>query len=160
LTRWRNSTGSTERESLILVGLRHKGREAALRLLYQMELSGDRSDAAIARYWLELPPRLAHARLFAESLVGAVQRHAEKIDSLIDAAAANWQLERIARIDLSILRLGVGELLDSARVPIEIVIDEAVELARAYSDRDAAAFVNGVLDRVARECRPEAKDAR
>jgi N utilization substance protein B len=133
------------------VGLRHKGREAALRLLYQLELTGDASESSIAHYWKDLPPKLADARAFDEDLVAAVQEHRSAIDSLIDAAARNWQLDRISRIDLSILRLAVGELLGSARVPAEVVIDEAVELARDYSDENAPAFVNGVLDRIARE---------
>jgi N utilization substance protein B len=133
------------------VGLRHKGREAALRLLYQLELTGDASESSIAHYWNDLPPKLAIARAFAEDLVAAVQEHRTDIDGLIDAAARNWQLDRISRIDLSILRLAVGEMLATPGIPLEVVIDEAVELARDYSDANAPAFVNGVLDRIARD---------
>ena len=133
------------------MGLRHKGREAALRLLYQLELTGDASESSIAHYWSDLPPKLATARAFAEDLVAGVQAHRADIDAMIDAAARNWQLDRISRIDLSILRLAVGEMLATPPVPLEVVIDEAVELARDYSDAKAPAFVNGVLDRIARE---------
>jgi len=132
------------------VGLRHKGREVALRLLYQLELTGDDSDSALTHYWDDLPPKLAISRTFAEQLARAVRERSEEIDRLIDRAASNWQLDRISKIDLSILRLAVGELL-AFDVPVEIVIDEAVELARDYSDANAPAFVNGVLDRIARE---------
>jgi N utilization substance protein B len=135
---------------LARVGLRHKGREAALRLLYQVELTGDDSESALAHYWRDLPPKLATSRTFAEELARAVRARSAEIDGLIDRAATNWQLDRISRIDLSILRLAVGELL-AFEVPVEVIIDEAVELARDYSDANAPAFVNGVLDRIARE---------
>jgi N utilization substance protein B len=133
------------------MGSRHRGREAALRLLYQLELTGDDSEATVRRFWEDLPPKLAPARSFAEQLVRSVRDNAAEIDATIDSAVRNWQLGRIARIDLSILRLGVGEMLTAGEVPVEVIIDEAVELAREYSDKDAPAFVNGVLDRIARE---------
>jgi N utilization substance protein B len=133
------------------VGQRHKAREAALRLLYQLELTGDSSQLALDHYWSDLPPKLAGSRAFAEDLVAAVQQSLSEIDKLIDSAARNWQLDRISRIDLSILRLAVGEMLAFGEVPPEVVIDEAVELARDYSDANAPAFVNGVLDHIARE---------
>lgn len=133
------------------MGLRHKAREAALRLLYQLELTRDPSEAALQSYWTDLPPKLAAGRTYAERLVDTVRARSDEIDALIDAAAANWQLSRIARIDLSILRIAVGEMLMSDEIPVEVVIDEAVELARAYSDEESSSFVNGVLDRIARD---------
>jgi len=133
------------------MGVRHRAREAALRLLYQLELTGDATDSALRTYWSELPPKLANGRTYAEVLVTTVRSRTDEIDALIDAAASNWQLSRIARIDLCILRIAVAEMILSADVPVEVVIDEAVELARAYSDAEAPAFINGVLDRVARD---------
>jgi len=133
------------------MGVRHRAREAALRLLYQLELTGDETDSALATYWAELPPRLANGRTYADVLVSTVRGRTNEIDALIDAAASNWQLSRIARIDLCILRIAVAEMLLSDGVPVEVVIDEAVELARGYSDAEAPAFINGVLDRVARD---------
>jgi N utilization substance protein B len=140
------------------MGLRHKGREVALRLLYQLELTGDSSTRTLDEYWNDLPPKLAPSRAFAQELVEAVRLHSAQIDELIDRAASNWQLERISRIDLSILRLAAGELLCFPAVPVEVVIDEAVELARDYSDASAPAFVNGVLDKIARERPSVVKD--
>jgi N utilization substance protein B len=133
------------------MGSRHRAREAALRLLYQLELTGDDSEATVRRYWEDLPPKLAPTRTFAEQLVRSARENAAEIDATIDSAVRNWQLGRIARIDLSILRLAVGEMLSPEGAPFEVIIDEAVELARAYSDKEAPAFVNGVLDRIARE---------
>ena len=140
------------------MGLRHKAREGALRLLYQIELTGDDSEISLRRAWEDLPPKLLGARSYAEELVAAVRSRMEEIDRRIDAAASNWQLDRIARIDLSILRLAVGEMIASPELPVEVVIDEAVELARAYSDETAPAFINGVLDRVARDRAGETKE--
>lgn len=139
---------------------RRQGREAALQLLYQVDLTGDRGEAAFASYWKSWPegeqdPR---TREFAESLVRAVLTDAERIDAAIDAASVNWDLERFSRVDLNLLRLAVAELLGSPEVPAPVVINEAVEIARRFSDSKAAAFINGVLDRVAREAGRIAKD--
>jgi N utilization substance protein B len=77
----------------------------------------------------------------------------EGIDSMISACADNWQIDRMSRMDLSVLRIGVGELTDEAGgVPAEVVVNEAVDIARRYCDANAPAFINGVLDRVARDC--------
>jgi N utilization substance protein B len=74
-----------------------------------------------------------------------------EIDALIDRASDNWQLERFARMDLNLLRIGVCELLGPDGLPAEIVVNEAIEVAKKYCDAGSPAFVNGVLDRVARE---------
>lgn len=131
------------------VATRREGREAALQLLYQIELSGDSSDQAIMDFWLAKGERHPASRAFCEELVSRVLTHRQEIDPMIDAAASNWQLTRIARLDLSLLRLGVCELLFPRGMAPAIVINEAVELARKYSDGEASAFVNAVLDRIA-----------
>jgi N utilization substance protein B len=132
---------------------RRKGREAALQLLYQMELTGERDDAAFATYWKSWPEieEDASTREFAETLVRNVLSDEERIDRTIDAAASNWDIERFSRVDLNLLRLAVGELLGSPEVPAPVVINEAVEIAHRFSDEKAASFINGVLDRVARD---------
>lgn len=122
-----------------------------MQLLYQVELTGDASESALDRFWASLPARESAAREFADSLVRLVLARRDEIDAIIDSAASNWQLDRIARIDLSVLRLAVGELVGCPEVPAEVVIDEAVELARRYSDVDAPSFINGILDRIASE---------
>ena len=122
-----------------------------MQLLYQLAVTGDSSDVSVSQFWNDLPPKLAPSRSFAETLVRAVLERTEDIDAMIDTAASNWQLDRIARIDLCILRLALAELLAFPEVPAEVVIDEAIEIARKYSDAESPAFVNGVLDRVARD---------
>lgn len=132
------------------MGLRHKGREAALRLLYQIDASGDPSAQARADFWSAHGNNIGESQ-FADSLVDAVLAKVDQLDVEIDAALDNWQLDRLARVDLLVLRLAVCELLDPGDVPAEVIIDEAIEIARTYSDPDSCKFINGVLDRVARE---------
>ena len=133
------------------MGTRRKGREAALQLLYQIELSADSSVDARATYWEGRAEADPAVRDFAEELVSAVLERTAEIDGVIDSAASNWQLGRIARLDLSLLRLAVCELLYLQQVPAEVAVNEAIDIARKYSDAAAPAFINGVLDRVARE---------
>jgi N utilization substance protein B len=132
------------------MGVRHKGREAALRLLYQIDASGDLSSQARADFWSSHGNMVPETE-FADGLVDAVLAKADSLDAEIDAALENWQVERLARVDLLVLRLAVCELLDPGDVPAEVIIDEAIEIAKTYSDPDSCKFINGVLDRVARE---------
>jgi len=136
-------------------GIRRKGREAALQLLYQIEFSGDPEPRALDEFWRSRSGHEHPERPFAEALVRSVRERRADIDRLIDSAADNWQLDRIARMDLSVLRIGVAEMTGPDPLPPEIVMDEAVEIARKYCDTGAPAFINGVLDRVARDLRRE-----
>lgn len=132
------------------MGVRRKARESALKLLYQIDLAGDGSREARAAFWDADGDSGEDTREFTEQLVDQVIGREDRLDGVIDAALDRWQLDRLARIDLLLLRLSVCELLDG-KTPAAIVIDEAIEIARRYSDPDAPKFINGVLDRVARE---------
>ena len=87
---------------------------------------------------------------FASRLARAAVEHAEELDGLISTTATNWSSDRIARLDGLVLRLGAAELLYFDDVPPRVSIDEAVELARTYGGGKSHAFVNGVLDGIAR----------
>lgn len=130
---------------------RHRAREAALQLLYQREvgsIEGPDLDACISRYWQEHPAPDAR-QAFAASLLHGTVAALGDIDPLLEAAANNWRLSRMAVVDRTVLRLGAYELLAGA-APAAVVIDEAIELARTFSGEEAARFVNGVLDGVKR----------
>jgi N utilization substance protein B len=138
---------------------RHRAREAALQMLYQWEVGRASAYEAIATYW---PAHDADAPLdeplreFANELVrGTIGRVAE-IDGILAAHAQNWRVERMAVIDRLVLRLAVYQLLAQPDTPPRVVINEALELARAYSGEDAVAFVNGVLDAVRKTLAREA----
>ena len=130
---------------------RHRGRVAALQLLYQREVGGATGaelDEAVRRYWVEHPSPQAR-RVFATTLLEGVIEALEQIDSLIETAADNWRLSRMAAVDRAILRLAVYELLATVTPPA-VVIDEALELAKSFGGEQSARFVNGVLDAVKR----------
>lgn len=131
------------------VGTRRKGREAALQILYQVELSGDRSPEALRDAWGTVAEVSEDVRRRAEQLATTVLDNLETIDGMIADASENWQKDRLSRVDLSVLRLAVGELLFSPDLPVGVVVNEAIEIARRYSDEKSSAFVNGILDRIA-----------
>jgi len=128
---------------------RHRSREAALQMLYGWELGHLGAEELAATYWTEHGAALrlsARGRAFADRLARGTIDHVEAIDPLIAAAAEHWRLSRLAVIDRLILRLAVYEIQHEPDTPAAVVIDEALELARAYSGEDAVRFVNGVLD--------------
>lgn len=130
---------------------RHRGREAALQLLYQWEigrLTPERREEAASRYWRDRPAP-APRQAFASGLVEGTIGHLETIDPLLEAHADNWRLSRMAVVDRLILRMAVYELIHSDTPP-PVVIDEAVELARTFGTERTGSFVNGVLEGVRR----------
>ena len=124
---------------------------AALQLLYQREIGGAvgaEFDTAVRGYWVDHPAPEAR-RVFATALLQGAIEAQDRIDPLIESAADNWRLSRMAAVDLAILRLAVYELLAGVTPPA-VVIDEALELAKTFSGEQSARFVNGVLDAVKR----------
>lgn len=125
--------------------MRRKARETVLRCLYRWEFL--KLPAAELLAEVELPPE---AREFAHTLLSGVLAKKDKIDPLIDARAHGWGLDRLPVVDRNILRLGLYELLFTDTPP-EVVINEAVELAKAYGTERAPAVINAILDRVWKE---------
>lgn len=126
-----------------------KRRARALQLLYAVEATSDPAGAA-ARGLGRLTgpePLIADG---AQSIVEGVMARRPEIDRLAQAAAENWRIERIAIVERSVLRIAIHELLLGV-LPAKVVIDEAVWLAQRFAGPRAPAFVNGVLDRVARD---------
>ena len=118
-------------------------------MLYQWEVGGVAPEEALARHWQieqEGPELAGTSRRFAEDLAEGTIAHLQSIDARIEAQAQHWRLERMAVIDRLILRMAVYEFLYRPETPRMVVIDEAIELARTFSEQDAVRFVNGVLD--------------
>ena len=118
-------------------------------MLYQWEVGRVAPEEAVERHWQieqEGPEPTGPSRRFAEDLVEGTITHLPSIDARIEAQAQHWRLERMAVIDRLILRMAVYEFLYRPDTPRTVVIDEAIELARAFSEQDAVRFVNGVLD--------------
>jgi transcription antitermination protein NusB len=115
-----------------------------------MRRSDQRRDAVFALYQHEVTGRplgelLGEAKPFTRALAEQVEAHRDELDELIVRHSQNWTLERIAPLERSILRTALYEGLHREDVPVEVAIDEAVELAKQYCGADAPGFVNGVL---------------
>ena len=130
------------------MGPRRKGRELALQALYQLEMTGDNSPRAVELF-------LSHfeggpeAKDFARRLIAGVGASRTEIDQVIERAAEHWKLSRMAKVDLTILRMAAYELLFCPDIPVNVSLDEAIEIGKRYGSGDSATFINGILDQVA-----------
>ncbi|MEO8635214.1 MAG: transcription antitermination factor NusB [Gemmatimonadales bacterium] len=124
-----------------------KARARALQILYSYEIgTADLQETVSRLARLTGPDPAVYDQ--AEALVQAVVRDRDELDRQAASAADNWRLDRIAAVELNILRIGIHELMLGA-VPPRVAIDEAVQLAHWFGGAKAPAFINGVLDRVA-----------
>ncbi len=134
------------------MGARRTARERALQALYQLEMADGPADDALATAWAASPEAEkvdAETQRFAKELVGGVRSHLAEIDNLIAEYSHHWRVDRMARIDRNVLRIGIFELKYCPDIPRSVSIDEAVELGKRYGTEDSSAFVNGLLDRIA-----------
>jgi N utilization substance protein B len=129
-------------------GTRRKGRELALKALYQIEMTGDQSAAALDRF-LNHFEGSASAREFARRLVSGVISQRAEIDRLIKQSTEHWKIDRMAKVELTILRMATYELVFCPDIPFNVSLDEAIEIGKRYGSDESAAFINGVLDQVA-----------
>ena len=127
---------------------RSDARERALILLYEAE-SKSVAPSDVLDAQVLTPDQLT------KTIVDGVQSHGREIDDLIAAHAKGWTLQRMPTIDRNVLRIGTFELLGRPDVPVAVVIDEAVELAKRFSTDDSGRFVNGVLAAIAAETRAD-----
>ncbi|MPY86645.1 MAG: transcription antitermination factor NusB [Luteitalea sp.] len=128
---------------------RPQARRSALQMLYGWEVGGVDLDDAIEGYGvLHLQPRDEARDGLAAALARGTASALDRVDPLIVEAVRNWRIERLSIIDRLILRLAVYELVSRPETPPRVVINEAIELARAFSTEDAVKFVNGVLDAI------------
>lgn len=117
-------------------------------MLFALEASGDAIERVVSGFWRETPGD-PEGRDYADAIARGVAGELAQVDDAIRKASTNWRLERMARVDRNVLRLGAWELLRSHAVPRAVILDEAVELAKRFGSEDSSAFVNGVLDRIA-----------
>lgn len=126
---------------------RSTARAHAMKLIYEWEMGGEGGEETRRNLLEVVPEEIEYA--FMDALYDGVVAEHEKLDVLISEYARGWSLDRLSRVDLAILRLGVYELSRKVNPPA-IVINEAVELANNYSGDKAGPFVNGVLGSIAR----------
>ncbi|MEE2657433.1 MAG: transcription antitermination factor NusB [Candidatus Latescibacterota bacterium] len=136
-------------ESLPLPNSRSGARQLTLRALYWESASPGQLEAALSELTTATSLSAEHVE-FACQLARTASEHADELDALISSAITHWSLDRISRVDGLALRLALGELLYVDGIPARVTIHEAVELVKAYSGPRSFAFVNGVLDAIAR----------
>lgn len=133
---------------------RHRSRRRALQVLFEWDMRRESADTAISHYYEGLSSDDAEKQpkpdRFMEELVRGTIANSSEIDRKIEAKAQHWRLDRMPVVDRNILRLAIFELSTKA-VPPAVIIDEALELARQFSDDDSLSFINGVLDAVHRD---------
>ena len=127
---------------------RTKAREYALKILYAIDITGEDAQKCIDTFWQDLADVEPQVRAFTDSLVADVCKHRESIDKLISEHTTNWELKRIAVIDRNVLRFATYELLFKDDIPPKVSINEAIDIAKKYGDKDSGKFVNGVLDNI------------
>ncbi len=141
----------------------------ALKVLYSLaDHEGGSLEQVLAVFWKNfqfrndvlgeavedgLSPMQPEVRSFAEVLVCGVAEHLDEIDQKLDSYSTNWALDRMARVDLALLRLAAFELLHCPEVPCNVVINEAIELGKRFGTEETPSFVNGVLDHLSQQIR-------
>jgi N utilization substance protein B len=130
------------------VGKRHQARELALKVLFQLEGTGDDPDEVL-RYHASEGAATEEIANFAGQLVHGVIGNRDKLDAILSETSEHWKLEQMAKVDRIILRIAVYEIAIDRRVPTKAAINESIELAKTFSGEEAGRFVNGILGRVA-----------
>jgi transcription antitermination protein NusB len=121
-------------------------------MLYQWSQAPDSMDRVAESYW-RVRTTTDETRRNAERLARGAQERIVALDGAIGSAATHWRIDRIAAVDLCIMRIATYELMVDAATPSAVILDEAVEMARRFGEADSPAFVNGVLDKVMRDIR-------
>ncbi len=142
--------------------IRKLTREYAMQFLYEAEIQGDYSTKIRTDFFsfirqVEDDKAESASKDFLvdieyfNKVVNAVNENLPDIDRLLEVYAKNWRIERIAKVDLSILRLSIAEIEYMSEIPVSVSINEAVELAKKYGSKDSNKFINGILGKIVRE---------
>jgi len=130
------------------MGKRRRSRELAIKVLFHLEFSKKDDPAVAFDLVCDNFGTSKDIKTFSKELVLGVCVYIKELDILISKASQNWRLERIARVDHSILRLAVYELLYRDDIPPKVSINEAVDLGKKFGTEESGAFINGILDKI------------
>ncbi|NLL04518.1 MAG: transcription antitermination factor NusB [Clostridiaceae bacterium] len=128
---------------------RRAAREIAMKLVYQLEIQKDSREEQI-RQTLEEETLTENDTKYIVDVVEGVYKNVEQIDKNIEMYSKGWKLSRISKVDLSILRLSIYEMCYRRDIPLNVSINEAVELAKSYSGEESSSFINGILGKVSK----------
>ena len=143
------------------MGSRRRAREHVLQALYTADMEEQTLEGALNALWGSLVDDTDGAFgnraadedeiEFARTLAQGVEEHRAEIDERIQACSTNWRVERMSFVDRNILRMGVYELTQLEDIPVNVSLNEMVELAKKFGTADSKGFVNGILDKIARD---------
>jgi len=131
------------------LGARRRAREIALQMLYQMEVNPVDPQEALELFWRNLSASQP-VKEFVGRIIAGVHGKREEIDKLIKKHSEHWRLERMDRVDKSILRMGVFEILFCDDIPARVAMNEAVDLGKKFGAEESGAFINGILDKISK----------
>ncbi len=134
---------------------RSLAREIAMKMLYAASLGGEESMGEVLEQSEQTDTLSGTDKTFLENLTAGVRDHQEELDEIVGRYAQGWALNRLAKVDLTILRMAVYELKYMPEIPVGAAINEAVELAKRFCEDKSSGFINGILGSVARELRSE-----
>jgi len=138
---------------------RRECRSAALQYLYAWSINQPANLAEDLRLFFDHLEKPRDHYAFAEELIHGAIEHVAEIDGHIRSLAHNWEFDRIARIDLAILRLAIFEMLHRKDIPPVVSINEAIDLSKQFSSADSKRFINGILDRMKEKTGRDARKA-
>ncbi len=138
---------------------RHDGRVAALQYLYAWSINPPSDLAWDLKVFFEGQDKPRDHYAFGEELINGVIGNREAIDARIRDLAQNWEFERIAKIDLAILRIAMFEMLNRRDIPPVVSINEAIDISKEFSNADSKRFINGILDRLKDQLGRDARKA-
>jgi len=124
-------------------------REAVIQTLYAQEMGNDQAIEQFEEILKDKKVKGGKAE-FAKKLLKGILEHIDEIDEIIKNHLIDWDFDRLDKVDKQILRVGIYEILYT-ETPYQIVIDEAVKIAKNFSEDKAKSFINGILDKVAKE---------
>jgi transcription antitermination protein NusB len=143
------------------MGMRRRAREASLQLLYEIDLGQKDAEEILSAQRIlwqralasEMDPEEDPSEIeeFVRQIVEGVSRNVREIDRLIESHSTHWKISRMAIVDRNILRMAVFEILYCKDIPPSVSINEAIEIGKRYGTDESGAFINGVLDHIAKD---------
>ena len=131
------------------MGTRRRAREAALKILYRMDITGEwDADRCAEEYFRENPGAEKEEQEFGLELAHGVAGRLGEIDALLGACLTNWPVDRLGYMERAILRTGIFEIMWQDFTPDKVAVDEAVEMAKAYCDKESPKLINAALQKV------------
>ena len=140
------------------MGNRRLSRELVIQFLYLTEMNEGEVTSQLESFW-ENNSCEKDVQSFTEDILNDIFDHKKEIDARLEKYSDNWTLSRMTVIDRNLLRMAASELMYSKTVPPKVAIDEAVEIAKKYGAEDSPNFINGILDRILKELKPDIPQA-